>query len=158
MKTIHLLRHAHAGFSSEDNSDFNRCLSEQGISEIQSLACKISNQQLSPDLILASSAQRTRQTTKILMESCNWHGRVQFLDIIYEADIQDLLELIHNQPDNCNNLLICGHNPTISYLSSYILNSRISIDTANYISFELNIEKWIEITKGIGELKLHLLP
>lgn len=69
MKRIYLLRHAHAVFS--EGNDFVRKLSDEGIKKCQDLA-KIFEPLIEEiDLILCSSANRTKQTIEQILINLN---------------------------------------------------------------------------------------
>src|SRR5471030_1095380 len=66
MKRLTLVRHAHAKVQDPPITDFERPLSRRGRSEAKATALQLLEQELVPDLMIASPARRTLQTAEIL--------------------------------------------------------------------------------------------
>ncbi|KFB10143.1 SixA phosphatase family protein [Nitratireductor basaltis] len=115
MNRLLLLRHASATFGSPGISDFDRCLSERGIAEAERLGAWLRQEGISPGKILCSSAARARQTLQGLGEPYARHIPVEFSDQLYRTDAQGCRLLIARS-DDCETLMVVGHNPTLEDL------------------------------------------
>jgi len=117
-----LMRHAKAETPGE-LLDFERQLTERGLADAGAAGAWLAAQNLSPELVLCSSATRTRQT---------WHGvavalsqaapeavapEVRYEDRLYDGGRTEVVDLLRAVPEAVETVLIIGHNPTISDVS-----------------------------------------
>lgn len=116
MKRLTLLRHGHAEARAE-GGDFHRTLSAQGRLEVQRSATALAVLCTAPELILASAAQRTRDSAAVLQEHLRSHAAIETTPKLYHASASTLLEVIQETPDGIGHLLLVGHNPGISELA-----------------------------------------
>jgi phosphohistidine phosphatase len=120
-RTLVLLRHAKAAHP-EGVADLRRSLTPRGHADAADAGGWLSRQRLFPDLVICSPARRTRET---------WHGvalalgseanatTVVYDPLVYEASgSQGLVDLIAATDPEVSTLLVIGHNPTLSMLSS----------------------------------------
>ncbi len=111
MRTLHLLRHAEAHWSSPGGGgDRGRPLSSRGVQQARGVGKHLRTAGI--DLILASSATRTLQTAEALGLSVPVWSR----DEIYDAGARDILAEIMTVPDDYHRVLVVGHAPGIPAL------------------------------------------
>ncbi len=118
-----LVRHAHADWPDYQGPDFDRPLTERGLSDAHVAAREISSAGHRPTVVLASPACRTRQTAQILAEELNLPGdAVRYLDSLYNATAHTLeSELRHVvAPDAL--VVVVAHNPGVSNLARVLTN------------------------------------
>ena len=116
MKRLTLVRHGHAEARAE-GGDFYRALSTQGRSEIMRTAAAIRDLLPAPDSMIASDAQRTRETAQLLQEHLKSVTVVETAKALYHANSSTLLEVIQGTPKSVQHLLLVGHNPGLSELA-----------------------------------------
>ncbi|MGH1402695.1 MAG: SixA phosphatase family protein [Alphaproteobacteria bacterium] len=110
-KRLFLLRHAMA--SSEHSGDDNtRPLAPQGTQDAMALGRYMQHHDFTPDLILCSSARRTRETLDGLSKTLSLET-VNFIDILYSGSTGDYLYEIQKADNKHNNILMIAHNPCI---------------------------------------------
>ena len=86
MKRLTLMRHAEARWKDADLSDLERPLNRRGNAAAESMARRLLELQLVPDLLLVSPARRTRQTAEILARELSIPARrVLHEDALYLA-------------------------------------------------------------------------
>lgn len=153
MKTLLLMRHAKSSWKNPDLSDRERPLNATGKKEAPMMGELILEKELLPQVILASSAERTRQTAKMLAEQCNFKGEVKYLNSLYMAEPQQCLEAVKALPDDLERVMLIGHNPGLEGLLQ-ILSKRVeSLPTGALAHLVLPIRSWQELGDGItGEL------
>ena len=151
-KILYLLRHSDA-VNSADN-DYNRKLSHLGKDKAHHFSTKFSAE-FSFDLVLCSSANRTKETLNLLELK---QTEILFFDSLYLAEKEMLLAEIEKVPVRITNLLIIGHNNGLSELASYITSESIYLSTCEFIEIGLEIESWKYISSGIGILKRNIFP
>ncbi|HEX8630674.1 MAG TPA: histidine phosphatase family protein [Catenuloplanes sp.] len=130
-----LLRHAKAD-RPNDVGDFDRPLTARGHADASAAGAWLTRRALVPDLVLCSAAKRARQT---------WHGvavamaeaaaagggpTVRYERPLYEGGPQDLLEEVRQLADEIHTVLVVGHNPTMSQVST-LLDGRPGVGDAD---------------------------
>lgn len=114
MRTLILLRHAHAEPLVAGQSDLDRPLSIEGHAEAEAAGRWLKDNDLVPDRALCSPARRTRETLETVL------GEVGYVDqrldeSIYEASPGALASLLDTHRD-ADRLLLAGHNPGLEQL------------------------------------------
>lgn len=110
-RRLYLLRHAHA-LSQSDFGDKERSLSSQGKADARVLGEYMNSNGFAPDIVLCSSAVRTRQTLEGVNQSLEVTN-IQFADILYNGSTGDYLYQIQRVSDDYRSILFIAHNPCI---------------------------------------------
>lgn len=153
-----LMRHSIAVPSNDETEDFERKLTSLGILNCQNVGNYLKNNNFIPDLILVSSSARTLQTVKEINKNLLVvESNICPLTELYNAEIDEVLNIISKQDDLFKTILLVGHNPTISYLANILSNQKSSFyfDPAGFAIFDLNIARWNEISANNAKL-IHL--
>lgn len=107
---------------------------------------------LIPDLILCSSASRTRETVALLQETWQQDRSagaaeipVAFTRELYQASPDELLYVIRGDGCDAASLLVVGHNPTMSQFGSWLIGESIDMPTAAVAVFELPLTEWSKL-------------
>lgn len=69
------------------------------------------------ELTLCSSAARTRETWKLAAHELPHRPRTVYEERLYDATLGDLIALLNETPEDVDDLLLVGHNPTIHALA-----------------------------------------
>jgi phosphohistidine phosphatase len=121
VKRLTLIRHANADWKNASVADFDRPLNKRGLGEAEAMGKLLLEQELVPDLLLASAARRTQQTSEILARKLNLASRrVKSVETLYLARSEDILALVLGTGPRVQHLAIVGHNPGISELAQYL--------------------------------------
>lgn len=108
-RTLILLRHAKSDYP-PDTTDHQRPLAARGTREAE-LAGDWLRANLPPiDLVLCSTASRTRQT----LTRTHVQAPVNFLDRLYDAAPGTVIREINQTGDDVTTLLVVGHEPAMS--------------------------------------------
>lgn len=114
-----LLRHGQAVAMDSCPEDFERALTRRGTIEAQEIAMRIVHQDLIPDLILVSPAERTWATASIIATACELDAKqIQCARELYLASPESTWHLVTRRELGCSHVLICGHNPGLSQIAS----------------------------------------
>lgn len=133
------MRHAHAVSDAPTaTGDHGRILSPDGLREAHTLA-----QQLAPlprpDLVIASTAERTRHTADIVFSGIDIHTEHR----LYLADAAQIAEDIRNFKDHHTHVVLVGHNPGMGELAMRLSNLKINtFPTATCAIFACHSESW----------------
>ena len=115
MLRLTLIRHGNAEWKDASIEDFERPLNKRGITEAEGIARVLQENQLVPELLLASTAKRTQQTAEIIgRELALPARRVKFAEQLYLARAEVILTLAQSTGPKVQHLAIVGHNPGIS--------------------------------------------
>ena len=143
MKKITLLRHGDSLFQDSSVNDWSRPLSSEGEKECHDVAKFIKDCHPLPSKIISSNARRTIETVKILLEKNKWDSEILNVDKeLYLASANLLTEKIQSQSESINDLIIVGHNPGLSELSSSLLKQSIYLPTSGCVSLNINLDLW----------------
>jgi phosphohistidine phosphatase len=122
-----LLRHGKASMappSWDDRGDFGRQLSDHGKQQSSRVGEWIRSHHLDPDSIVCSSAVRTEATARAVCVAAELDQSViDFEDSIYEAEVQNLLEVLCRTPKQVQRLLLVGHNPGLEMLAKKLVGN-----------------------------------
>ena len=134
-KRLFLLRHALASWPSIGAKDFDRPLDPSGFSIIDELAQNMAAQNMIPEAILCSAALRTQQTMEHLQ--AYWPqaqmpdaSMIEFSDRLYSGSASDYLQAIQDFGylyEECQSLMIIGHNPSIEDLTFALTGNQSGI-------------------------------
>ncbi|MEQ8904614.1 histidine phosphatase family protein [Ekhidna sp.] len=158
-KKLHLIRHSYAENPNE-KKDINRRLTHEGQSTVRALGRHLINQNFNPDIILCSTAERTRETALNLVEELEMSEQViDYQDVIYNASVRELLSVLNGLPEDHNEVTIIGHNPTITFFGEYLSGSIIgNMDPAGIVTIRIEKLKWSEISQGTGIFEAYYHP
>jgi phosphohistidine phosphatase len=129
-RTLVLLRHAKAA-NPPAVADIDRPLTARGHADAAAAGAWLSHRGFVPDLVVCSPSRRTRET---------WHGvalaltsapDVRYDDEVYAASARDLLDLVCSVDDATVTVLMVGHNPGISQLSTLLGDTGDTGDTGD---------------------------
>jgi phosphohistidine phosphatase len=118
---LHLLRHAKTNPLSPTSLDFDRELLPRGYEQINELKTFLKAHPIEPNIILCSSAMRTRQTLAEIQDL--WpEASIQFIDELYLAEKEEILKLICAL-NSSEEILVVGHNEGLSDLVMNLAHS-----------------------------------
>lgn len=120
MQRLILFRHGEAERDSESGEDFDRRLAPGGRDESERVGRALADMGLSPDLVLASAAVRTRETWAALAASFP-KARAKFEDDLYLAEPDRVRRLAETAGEACGTLMVVGHNPGLQELALSLL-------------------------------------
>ncbi len=156
MKTLLILRHAKASKGDPNLKDHERPLNEIGQVQIPSVAKMLTKEGLKPDLILSSTALRTRQTAELMAKVIGFSGKFIYTDELYESNMKKYFEALQDLPDESQTVMIVGHNPAHEEFLSLLTDKFESLSTGALAYVELSTNHWRELQmKPCGKL-IHL--
>jgi phosphohistidine phosphatase len=115
-RRLTLLRHAKSDWP--DVPDHDRPLAKRGRKDAPRIGRWLRTHGYVPDIVICSTALRTRQTWDLVAPELNGSARVQFEPRAYAASALTLLYLCQELPAPCQAALLIGHNPGIEELAA----------------------------------------
>jgi phosphohistidine phosphatase len=123
MKTLLLLRHAKSS-SKEGIEDRERPLSRRGEDAARRLGKRLPAVVGSVDLVLCSSALRTRQTLDLALAEFAPRPRTALEDELYLASREKLMRRLRRLDEADANVIVIGHNPGLHDLAAELADER----------------------------------
>jgi phosphohistidine phosphatase len=116
MKTLHLLRHAKSSHK-DGIEDSERPLNRRGREAARTLGEHLPAVLGSVDLVLCSSALRTRQTLDLALAQLAPRPRITIEDELYLATWEKLIRRMRRLDERDANIIVIGHNPGLHDLA-----------------------------------------
>ena len=164
MKRLHLLRHAKSSWDDAGLDDHERPLAPRGRRAADQIARWLSESDVRPQLVLCSTALRTRQTLERVHEALG-SPEVGYLSGLYHAPGEALLARIRALPETLDEVLFVGHNPGLADLalglgaeSAERRRIEAKLPTGALVSFELDVAEWADVTPESGRIVDVVLP
>ena len=116
MNMLHLLRHAKSS-AKENVEDHERPLSRRGRKTARRVGKSLSGELGAVDLVLCSSARRTRETLDFVLDEFSPRPRTSIEDELYLATRENLIQRLRLLDDRDVNVMVVGHNPGLHELA-----------------------------------------
>lgn len=167
MKTVILLRHAKSSWSDADLDDALRPLNERGQRDAPRMGAWLEQQGLRPDLILCSTAARTRETLDLIKPHLDATIKTALRKSLYLATPAIILKAIRAAPPAAKTIMIIGHNPGLedvaqalagsgSFAAAAMMSEKFPTAAAAVITFD--VAAWTDIADGRGNLAGFMTP
>jgi len=111
VKRLVLLRHAKADPDKPGQDDRDRPLAERGRADAIRMGQFLKESDCVPELVLCSSAQRTRQTLELVLPQLGAAPAVKYLDELYLARWLNIVNIVRVAAKAVGVLMVVGHNP-----------------------------------------------
>jgi phosphohistidine phosphatase len=127
-RTLVVVRHAKSDWQ-HDVSDEERPLAGRGRQEAPLIGPWVTAHVGEPELVICSTAVRTRQTLAISGLSVPPES-VKYDERVYAATYQELMSVLDEVPDEVSKVALVGHNPGLSDLVLVLTNEQVELKTA----------------------------
>lgn len=165
-KTLILCRHAEAEPIALSGEDIDRDLTKAGKACIRYMGQEISHilkdQSLTVDLAFCSSANRTKQTwMKIEGVIASHDTRVEYSIANYEAQVDELYDIVTWLDDEFSTVMLIGHNPGTENLANLLVQSDyfMEFSTSSFAIIQFpELVSWSGLPDQVGELVAYETP
>lgn len=147
MKTLYIMRHPHKEVATPNQDDFDIKLSQEGLNDAKKIAENLDSLNIRPDLIVASPANRTRQTAEIISKILRYNKNIMYNEVLFQAFVNELFETITYTFDTVNEMFLIGHNPSLTALTITLDIYKEEIKPGEVIKIEFDTDSWINISK-----------
>lgn len=163
MKQILILRHAKSSWEDETLADFDRPLSERGLKDAPRIGKYLRKIKRKPDVIVSSSAQRTRQTAKLVTEFMKQdESIITWNKDLYYGSAMDYLKVIQATSSKVDRLMLVGHNPKVEQTAGALIGNvetpNLRMPTAALICLNTYAINWEQIHWGTCQLAWMINP
>ena len=168
MLHLAILRHAKSSWDNLRLTDIERPLNARGEAAAPLIGKHLTQLGFKPDLILCSTAKRTRQTLDQIAPHLDLTECVTRHDQeIYDASAADLLDILQHRGGSARNILLIGHNPGLQTLILQLAGSGDAAQlafisekfpTAALAILTFDSDYWRDISPGSGRLQTFASP
>ena len=153
-----LLRHGKSDWSTGVD-DYDRPLKDRGKRSAQRIGAWLAQQNLVPDIIVTSPAERALVTAQKACKAMGYGDQGIRLDKrIYAADVDALLEVLADCPADEPRIMLVGHNPGLEELLVWLASEEVPVPadgkllpTGTLARLHLP-DDWSSLTKGCARL------
>ncbi len=147
MKTLLVMRHTKASWKDQKLKDRERPLTKRGKKDALQMGQRIMEEELLPQVIYCSAAVRARETAEGVVSGCHYSGEVIYLDHLFAADWDLILDALRLLPDNLERSLIIGHNPGLEGLVQRLGGKVLTLPLGGVACLYLAVDCWRDIDK-----------
>jgi phosphohistidine phosphatase len=167
MLTLALLRHAKSSWSNPTLPDRERPLATRGVTDAPLMGRAMAERGIDPELVLCSSARRTRDTLELVLPELRVEPKVVYVDALYHASPEEMLGLLHGIQPGPNRVMLVGHNPEIQAFALDLVGSgpkhfrdrlRTKFPTAGLAVINFVSGLWKSVSVNSGTLNLFSSP
>jgi len=159
-----LLRHGKSDWSIGAD-DFHRPLKQRGKRAAQRIGVWLAQQEIVPDYILTSPAERALVTAQKVCKAMGDRAEsVRPDDRIYDARVDDLLEALGDCPDAATRVMLVGHNPGLEALLVWLASDHVGmpsdgklLPTATLARLAMPAD-WRSLPRGCARLESIIRP
>lgn len=160
-RTLILMRHAKTEEQQIDQKDYERNLLERGKNDALVMAGILKEKGYSPEVIIASSANRTMQTAEIVTKVLDYNvEKIQSIADLYLCSSRTLATVVESLNDEIESCCIIAHNPGISEFAFDINRAAINgaLPTAGFVVFSFLAKSWEDLFMVKNKVELFEYP
>ena len=165
MHTLYLLRHAKSSWADPTLPDRERPLAPRGRRDAKRIANHLRRCRIEPELVLCSSAVRTRETLELIRPPLAAASTVTLEQELYAASAEELLERLRTLPDTLASVLLIGHNPGLQQLALVLASAGAELErleakfpTAALATLALPNASWGQLSPADAVLAGYVVP
>lgn len=157
---LYLVRHAQSADKQVNQNDFGRELTSTGVKQALLVGNYLLQQQIMPDVIMTSTAERARMTASVMADALKADPeKINLQEDLYEASTRTFFQFITQLEDHLHHVLCVAHNPVVTYLAEYLTGAEVGdMVPAGMAMIKFNIQSWKEVSQGNGELENYITP
>ena len=142
MKKLLLLRHVKSSWKKKSLLDHDRPLNKRGKSDVPRMGRLLRHEQLVPDLIVASTAKRTRETALGVARGSGYVGDLYLTPVFYESNLRSYAQLLKRLSNVVTSILLVGHNPVHEEFLTAVTGIEEQLPTSALAHLTLSIAHW----------------
>ncbi len=159
-RTLLIVRHAKAEDRSPFGHDHDRDLTSDGIMAAARVGRNLHGRGIKPDCLISSTANRARDTAKVMAEQLAIDpDQIKLDDHLFEGGPRAYMAAVNALSDECQIAMIVGHNPDVSYFSEYLTHQSVgSMSKGAVVAITFDDLRWAEVSGRTGTLAFQVLP
>jgi phosphohistidine phosphatase len=166
MLRLLLFRHAKTAREA-GGGDHDRPLTKRGEEDSKRIGRYLADEQLLPDLAIASDSRRTRQTLDLALQAAHQHPQTRLDRAVYLAEPHTLLDVVRRTPPEVGTLLIIGHAPGMGDLAALLTGfgdryalarMNTKFPTSGLAVLDFSLDRWADVAERSGRLDRFVTP
>ena len=153
MRSIIIFRHGKSDWGAIYDRDHDSPLCKRGVKASKKMGQYLNTIHQVPEIVVSSSAIRTKNTAKLAIEHGNWSSKFFIETKIYGGTSETLLSIIHSTEDKYGSICLGGHEPTCSSFISLCTYHSQRFTTASMANINFKTNSWGVIKFGGGILE-----
>ena len=159
MKTLLVLRHAKSSWNNAGMSDHERPLNKRGKADAPRMGKLIKREELTPDLIISSTANRALMTAERVALAADYEEVIETNRNFYLAPPEVYIHFLNSVPNDKERVMVVGHNGGVEDLINVLTGTWEQMPTAALAQISLPINDWSELSEETkGKLINHWIP
>ncbi len=160
MKQLYLIRHAKSSWSDSSLDDFDRPLNKRGKKDGPTMAKRLSDRGIQPDLVVSSPAKRAKKTASYMAKGTGYgKSNISYQDGLYLGSLSYHLQLIDSLFEEVDVLFLVGHNHTITELGEYLTGTPLgNVPTCGIVAVIYRQKEGFISGPGAGKLAFFDFP
>ncbi len=163
---LYLVRHAKSSWADITVDDHDRPLRNRGRRRAARLAGWLEERSLGCDLVLCSTALRTRQTLEILLPVLA-DAEVRYEEDLYHGDARHLVSLLRRTPPAMERVMVVGHDPVLQMTAQYLAATATGdamdrldrkFPTSALAMLTFGSAGWAALRQHMGHLEFFCIP
>jgi phosphohistidine phosphatase len=145
--------------------DVDRPLAPRGARAADRMRDYLDAEGIRPDMVLCSSALRTRETLGRILAGLGPELTVWIEPSVYSFEADQLLDRLREVPADVGSVMLIGHNPAMQELASMLAAEGERLDdlrkgfpTAALAELNVPVDSWDQLTPGSGRLERFVVP
>ncbi len=155
-----VMRHGKSDRGAGVRRDFDRPLARRGRKDSKRMGEWLRSARARPDLVIASPAERARDTAERVAEALGLDGKaIRREPRLYDASLERILRILGEVPASAARVLLVGHNPGLEDLVLHLGGDAVEIPgdgkvlpTAAVARFAMP-DDWGRLPPGAGILR-----
>jgi len=159
-RTLYIVRHAKAEDHSQFGGDHARELTPEGFMAAARMGRHLHSRGIKPDYLLSSTANRAKDTAKVLAEQLTPdHQNVILDESLFDGGPRAYLTAVNNLSDEYQTAMIVGHNPDVSYFSEFLTHQSVgSMSKGAVVAIIFDDLSWADVSGRTGTLAFQVSP
>lgn len=160
IKALILVRHAKASPKDLPIPDKDRPLRQSGKHDLLLMKDALLAEDLKPQHIFSSTANRAAQTAVILAGFYGLFDSVSFFDDLYRNDAEEMFDFIKRRDNGFERIMVVGHNPELEELTGILYNGTFEkpVPTSACICLSFGVDRWEQVRDDSGRLEYFEYP
>lgn len=150
MKQLILVRHAKSSWDAPLR-DFDRPLTGKGIQDAHLVSTNIGSQMPKTFMVWSSAAKRAKETAMIFAQNISFPiESIDFKEELYTFDEIKLEQIIKSCSDDCDHLIVFGHNEAITnFVNNFGSTFIDNVSTSGFVNIIFDQNSWKTIENGV---------
>ena len=149
MRELLILRHAKSSWEEEGLDDRDRPLNRRGLRDAPRMGRLLREQDLVPDLILTSPANRAKTTAELVAEAAGFRGETHESEDLYLASPHTAIDVLRMLDGLGGRVMIVAHNPGLEELVRALTGRAERFPTAALAALRVPVDDWTAVQLGV---------